>query len=133
MTDKINLSDLYDLLSRQQSDKTSRSLLQRRYTDSRQQNLRSGTIDERMRQADLQSKNLANLDKSQDINLKKISVIFLFALLIIETAAAFTLVFLQGFAIITIEPSTLDILLTATLIQTAYMVTIIVSYLFPKN
>ena len=86
-----------------------------------------------MKQADLQSKDLANLDKSQDINLKKISVKFLFALLIIETIAAFTLVFLQGFAIIAIEPSTLDILLTATLIQTAYMVTIIVSYLFPKN
>ncbi len=133
MTNKLNLSDLYDLLSKQQSNETSRLLLQRRLTDSQQRNLRSGTIDERMRQADLQSKNLANLDKSQDINLKKISVKFLFALLIIETAAAFTLVFLQGFAIITIEPSTLDILLTATLIQTAYMVTIIVSYLFPKN
>lgn len=133
MTDKINLSDLYDLLSKQQLEKTSRSLLQRRPTDSQRQNLRSGTIDDRMKQADLQSKNLANLDKSQDINLKKISVIFLFTLLIVETIAAFTLVFLQGFAFVSVESTTLNILLTATLIQTAYMVTIIISYLFPKN
>ena len=137
-----SLSDLYDTLNKKSMQakndaelnnymrlktRTLNSLLRTK------SGLRPGTAEERIKEAEAKSRELLNVDKKQDIELKKKTAMILFILLSAEIVAAFTLVFLKGFRQIEIDDSMLDILLTSTLLQTAYMTTIIITYLFPKK
>lgn len=142
MSDNHSLSELYDILNKKSMqikkdigrDKIFYSKTPTFDNSLKSQNeLQPGTIDERIREVDLKRRELVNDDKRQDIDLKKKTSIILFVLLSAEIIAAFVLVFFKGFKLIEIDDSMLDILLTSTLLQTAYMTTIIISYLFPKK
>lgn len=95
--------------------------------------LKPGTAEERIEEAKAKEQELKNTDKEQDISLKKFTARFLFVLLTIEIIAAFALVFLKGFSVVILDDSMLNILLTGTLAQTAYMVRIVIAYLFPRR
>jgi len=68
-----------------------------------------------------------------DIELKKDTLYFLLILLGVETFAIFTLVFFQGFEIITIEEWTMRILTVSTITQITVMLNIAVKYLFSMS
>lgn len=128
MTD--NLSDLFDQIN---EDPSSEQTLLDSLVSDHSTPLRPGTIDKRIDDLEYQKRRLENKDRALDIGLKSKTSTILFVLLIIEIIAAFVLVFLQGFGIIHLSEAMLDITLSATLIQTAYMATIIITYLFPNK
>lgn len=74
-------------------------------------------------------------DREQDVKLKKISAWFIFSMLAAETLALFTILFFDGFRLggFHIEDNTLKIVATCTIAQVAYMVKIIISYLFSSK
>jgi hypothetical protein len=78
---------------------------------------------------------LKNDDIEQDIELKKITLNRLFALLVVETGIIFAFAFLQathwfGFSL---DEWSFKLLTTVTIAQITIMLTVAVNYLFPKK
>lgn len=137
--ENANLSDIFDEIQKANrtvnKNRIDQNSLLRELTELSTTPIKGKTASERIRSAEANKKELENKDKQQDIELKKTTSRFLFILLTIETITIFTIVFLKGFNVggFNLGDTTLDIITSATLIQVAYMVTIVVSYLFPKN
>ncbi len=94
------------------------------------------SFDSKVEQA--RAKKIRNDNRVSDQQMKKHSLRALFTLLAIETAALFTLAFLQGFGggeggWFHINEWCFNILTGATLSQIAYMLTIAIKHLFPTK
>ena len=78
---------------------------------------------------------LKNKDLAQDIDLKKLTLKVLLWFLGVETGLIFMLSFFQGFSLggFELKEWSFRILVSATIIQISYMLTIVISYLFPKK
>lgn len=87
---------------------------------------------ERRLEAELAEKENKIEELKTDRKLKKIVAAVVFIFLFLETVALFTILFFQGFSLkgFWIEDMTLDIFITATIIQISSMAIIITKYLF---
>ncbi len=130
---KNNLSDLFDQIKDIKNQEKIESTTLNDLLSPKEITLSSDNPEGRMNELEEKRKQLENTDKAQDIKLKKNTAKLLFGLLVAENAAAYVLVFLSGFEVIKISEVALNILFSATLAQTAYMVKIIISYLFPNK
>lgn len=76
--------------------------------------------------------NIKNKDLEQDIKLKKMTLIILFMFLGVETIIIFAFSFLQATSLLgfKLEEWSFKLLVTATLIQIAFMLQVAVKYLF---
>lgn len=93
------------------------------------------TWKERLKEEQIEEKRLTNTDHRQDIQLKKYTLLILLFFLGLETVAVYVYSYFQatyhyGFRL---EEWSFKLLVSVTLLQVTYMLTVAIHYLFPNK
>ncbi len=114
-----------------------KSILERLNSNKNQNQVyaRSQVADPVLTKIERRRKELENDAFSQDIALKRITLIVLFVFLALETVLVFTFAFLQATKLLSfsLEEWSFKLLITATLSQITLMLNVAVKHLFPNS